>query len=171
VSLIKATPELNTKDELYTREQRPNNLLRWDVDVEPGMNGKKALEIDYEFKMAHDRTMAIASFQTSGIAQSDAPPGAMAQPTLTVEEAAKVRNFLAKLSAEDRRLAEAQVWCVIDQQSPLGISGPPHKLMIKDQPVFVCCKGCLGEARAHPDQALAAFEKLMLRVKTTAVKK
>ncbi|HEX5272402.1 MAG TPA: mucoidy inhibitor MuiA family protein, partial [Gemmataceae bacterium] len=60
VTLVKTAPELNASDEAYLREQRPNNLLRWDVEVEPGMNGKKALEIGYEFKMAHDRQMAIA---------------------------------------------------------------------------------------------------------------
>src|SRR5262249_44064097 len=146
-------------DELYVREQRPNNLLRWDVDVDAGMNGKKAMEIEYEFKMAHDRQMAIASFQTSGIARADAPLP-LALPNLTVEQAAKVRANLAKLSPEDRQLAELQVWCAVDQESPLGISGPPFKMMIKDRPVFFCCKGCESEAKAHPDQTLAAFEKL-----------
>ena len=33
VSLLKATPELS-KDAMYQREQRPNNLLRWDVTVD-----------------------------------------------------------------------------------------------------------------------------------------
>jgi hypothetical protein len=45
---------------------------------------------------------------------------------LTAEEISKVRNNLAKLRAEDRQLAEAQVWCVIDQESALGINGPPQ---------------------------------------------
>src|SRR5262249_19781887 len=46
VNLIKATPELS-KDALYVRENRPQNLLRWDLKVEPTMNGEKALPINY----------------------------------------------------------------------------------------------------------------------------
>src|SRR5262249_40075448 len=36
IHLLKAAPELS-KDALYHRESRPNNLLRWDLDVEPTM--------------------------------------------------------------------------------------------------------------------------------------
>jgi hypothetical protein len=61
VNLLKATPELS-KDALYLRESRPNNLLRWDVEVEPTMNGERALAIDYEFKLELDRQMLISSF-------------------------------------------------------------------------------------------------------------
>jgi hypothetical protein len=71
---------------------------------------------------------------------------------------------MAKLSPEDRRLAEMQVFCAIDQESPLGTMGPIYKVMIKDQPVFLCCKGCVAEARAHPDETLAEFRKLMGRM-------
>jgi uncharacterized protein (TIGR02231 family) len=171
ITLIKTAPELSAKDDLYVREKRPNNLLRWDVDVEPEMNGKKSLEIEYEFKMAHDRQMAIASFQTSGVARPETPAAPPTLASLTVEEAAKIRSNLAKLSPEDRQLCELQGWCAVDQESPLGISGPPHKMVIKGQPVFFCCKGCEAEAKAHPDQTLAAFEKLMSRRKGTVPSK
>jgi uncharacterized protein (TIGR02231 family) len=170
VTLVKTSPELCATDEAYARDQRPNNLLRWDVEVEPGMNGKKAMEIGYEFKMAHDRQMAISSFQTNGVVRGDAPAvGSLA--SLTVEQAAKVRANLAKLSPEDRQLAELQVWCAVDQESPLGINGPPRKTIINGKPVFFCCKGCEAEAKAHPEQTLTAFEKLMNQVKGGAPKK
>jgi hypothetical protein len=167
VSLLKAVPEVSS-DELYLREQRPDNLLRWDVDVDPGRSGKKALAIQYEFKLELDRQMAIASFQTSGIARAEAPLATGELPMLTVDEAAKVKAALAKLSAEDRQLAAAQVWCAVDQQSPLGINGQVFKSTIKGQAVFFCCKGCQAEAQHHPDQTLAAYHKLMERMKTAA---
>jgi hypothetical protein len=63
VSLVKATPELS-KDGLYLRECRPNNLLRWDLDVEASRNGEKAVPITYEFRMELDRQMAISGFQS-----------------------------------------------------------------------------------------------------------
>ena len=63
VNLVKATPELS-RDAIYLRESRPNNLLRWDLDVEPGRSGEKAMPIAYEFRMELDRQMAIAGFQS-----------------------------------------------------------------------------------------------------------
>jgi len=63
VNLLKATPELS-KDALYLRELRPNNLLRWDLDVEPTMNGEKALMISYEFRLELDKQMVINILQS-----------------------------------------------------------------------------------------------------------
>jgi hypothetical protein len=59
VNLIKTTPEIST-DSLYVREQKPQNLLRWDLSVEPGTNGEKAATIRYEFKLELDRQMLIS---------------------------------------------------------------------------------------------------------------
>jgi hypothetical protein len=63
VTLLKTTPELS-KDGIYLRESRPNNLLRWDLDVEPNRHGEKAMPITYEFRMELDRQMAITGFQS-----------------------------------------------------------------------------------------------------------
>jgi uncharacterized protein (TIGR02231 family) len=61
VVLLKATPEL-CKDGIYLRESRPNNLLRWDVEVPANCSGEKAFAINYEFRMELDRQMAITGF-------------------------------------------------------------------------------------------------------------
>jgi len=63
VILVKTAPEL-CKDGLYLRESRPNNLLRWDVEVPANCNGEKAFPITYEFRMELDRQMAITGFQS-----------------------------------------------------------------------------------------------------------
>lgn len=170
VSLTRTGPELS-KDALYIREQRPNNLLRWDVWVDPGMSGEKAMAINYEFKLDLDRQMTIGSFQTAGVA-APAPP-TMVERTMTPVVAAvatemetKIRTQMAKLSPEDRKLAEAQVFCALDQESPLGSMGTIYKVVCKGTPVFLCCKGCEAEARTNPDQALAMLDKLKARMKT-----
>jgi hypothetical protein len=92
-----------------------------------------------------------------------ANPGA-AMPALSAADHERIKTAMAKLSPEDRRLAEAQVFCAVDQESPLGSMGPILKVMIKDQPVFLCCKGCVAEAKAHPDETLAQWQKLMARM-------
>jgi hypothetical protein len=61
VSLVKAMPQVSS-DEMYLRECRPHNLLRWDLTVEPAMNGAKAMAVNYEFKLELGRQMAISNF-------------------------------------------------------------------------------------------------------------
>ena len=63
VSLVKSTPEIS-KDALYVREEKANNLLRWDLEVKPTMNGENALAINYEFKLELDRQMIINNLAT-----------------------------------------------------------------------------------------------------------
>ena len=63
VSLVKAEPEVCT-DPLYVREERPNNLLRWDLKVDPTMNGEKAKQIKYEFRLEMDKQMIIGNVLT-----------------------------------------------------------------------------------------------------------
>jgi len=63
IILAKATPEVS-KDAIYLREHRPNNLLRWDLDVEPAMNGENALAIHYEFRIELDKQKVINSVLT-----------------------------------------------------------------------------------------------------------
>jgi len=52
----------------------------------------------------------------------------------------------------------------VDQDSRLGSMGPIQKVMIKGQPVFLCCKGCEAEAKAHPDETLVKVQNLMSRI-------
>jgi hypothetical protein len=61
VTLIKSSPEV-CKDAVYEREERANNLLRWDVEVDPDMRGEKALKIGYEFKLELDKQASLGSF-------------------------------------------------------------------------------------------------------------
>ena len=56
--LGKASPALS-KDVLYEREQRPSNLLRWDLELEPGMSGERALAINYDFRLELDKMKVI----------------------------------------------------------------------------------------------------------------
>jgi len=63
VSLVKTEPEVST-DALYLREERPNNLLRWDLKVDPTMNGEKAKAVKYEFKLEMDKQMMVGNVLT-----------------------------------------------------------------------------------------------------------
>lgn len=88
----------------------------------------------------------------SGRAPSEGPAA-----THGTDEVAAER---AKLSPEDRASVDAQEWCAISTDERLGAMGPPLKLDIKGQPVFVCCKGCKRKAEADPDKTLKTVAEL-----------
>jgi Domain of unknown function (DUF4139) len=174
VSLIRTTPDVS-KDGLYIREQRVNNLLRWDVNVEPGLNGEKAMAINYEFKIDLDRQMSLGSFQTAG--GTSMPPTTRTEPIRMAPVALlpnlpapgtpgdqKIKAAMGKLSPEDRKLAESQTFCAVDHESPLGSMGPVLKVVCKGKPVFLCCKGCEKEAQQNPDEALKMLDQLLVKM-------
>ncbi len=88
------------------------------------------------------------------------PATTAARPSMTRDADEKVRANLAKLSAEDRRLAEAQRFCPVQPDNRLGGMGVPVAVEIKGRKVFLCCKGCKDEALENPDQTLARVEQL-----------
>jgi len=81
---------------------------------------------------------------------------------LTKEQVAQIKANLAKLSAEDRELAEAQGFCPIMLKNRLGLMGTPIKVMVDEQPVFVCCKGCTRKALANPERTLQIVAQLQI---------
>ena len=73
--------------------------------------------------------------------------------------------FAGALMLFGARLAEAQGYCVVTNDA-LGSMGPPIKVMVKDQAVFVCCKGCEKKATADPEKTLAKVTTLRAKVKS-----
>jgi uncharacterized protein (TIGR03000 family) len=72
---------------------------------------------------------------------------------------ATVAENLAKLGPEDRKLAESQRLCAVQEQVRLGAVGKPFKVTIKGQSVFLCCEACLTRAQNNPDQTLEQVKK------------
>jgi hypothetical protein len=104
--------------------------------------------------------LLIGSFVT-GCNQSPAEKPSVAQKVEEPDsEDAGIEANLANLSPEDRRLAEEQKFCAIESENRLGVMGTPIKIMMKDQPVFLCCKGCRKKALADPDRTLAKVKEL-----------
>jgi uncharacterized protein (TIGR02231 family) len=62
ITLLETTPPLSA-DPTYLRVDRPENLLRWDLSIEPNTNGEKAATIDYQFKLEYDRNVALGNFK------------------------------------------------------------------------------------------------------------
>ena len=93
----------------------------------------------------------------------DAPATGSSLPAGGVAD--EVAAERAKLAPANRALVEAQEWCVVNTDERLGSMGPPVKLDVKGQPVFLCCKGCKRRAEADPDETLAKVEGLKAKAK------
>src|SRR5262249_18089737 len=76
------------------------------------------------------------------------------------EDEAKIKANLEKLPEADRNLALARRFWAVEREARLGSMGVPVKIMVKDQPVFLCCKGCQKDALADPDKTLAKVKEL-----------
>jgi hypothetical protein len=96
--------------------------------------------------------IAVGCNETKPTADRDRNPAASGDD-------AKIKASLDKLSPEDRALAEAQKTCPVTGE-PLGSMGVPIKVMVKDQPVFVCCSSCPKEATKDPDKTLQKVAEL-----------
>ena len=86
--------------------------------------------------------------------------GSTVRPTTPEDTDAKINQALARLSEADRKIAEKQQFCPIIADSRLGSMGVPVKLVIDNQPVFICCNGCKKEAQGNPVETLAKVKKL-----------
>jgi uncharacterized protein (TIGR03000 family) len=85
--------------------------------------------------------------------------------SLAPDSETRVEVNLAKLSAEDRKLAEEQRFCVIQDENRLGALGAPVKLTLNGQPVFLCCKACIEKAEKDADKTLAKVKELKAKNK------
>jgi hypothetical protein len=72
----------------------------------------------------------------------------------------EIKENLAKLNAEDRKLAEAQKYCAVQNDERLGEMDVPVKIMLNGQPVFLCCKSCVKDAKHDPEKTLAKVKEL-----------
>ena len=89
-----------------------------------------------------------------------AAPAVDVHPTVPDTPESPLPASLARLSAEDRALAQEQGYCPVNPSNRLGSMGPPCKVFLRNQPVFLCCKGCRAEALAHPDEMLNRLAQL-----------
>ena len=96
------------------------------------------------------------------------PAHGPSKPNEAEQTEADIRENLARLSPEDRKLAEQQRYCVIENDNRLGEMGVPVKVMVNDQPVFVCCKGCKKQAEKDPDKTLAKVKELRAKAEEEA---
>lgn len=105
-------------------------------------------------------------FGASGGPQTERTSAATARPSMSKDEEMKVQDVLAKLGADDRKLAEAQVYCPIKQNVRLGSMGMPESVVLRGQKVFLCCNACIKKARADEKGTLETVAKFKAEAKS-----
>jgi hypothetical protein len=103
--------------------------------------------------------------KSTKVAQTTATPAATPAGTTATtgsvdSDEAEIKANLAKLSPEDRALAEKQKYCVEQKDELLGSMGVPIKLTIKGEAVFICCGGCKKNALKDEDKTLQTAREL-----------
>lgn len=99
-------------------------------------------------------------FGGSGGSKSGSSSGSTVRPSTPEDTDAKINQALARLAVDDRKIAEKQQFCPILADSRLGAMGVPVKVMLDNQPVFLCCDGCKKAAENNPQETLAKVKKL-----------
>lgn len=82
------------------------------------------------------------------------------RPSTPEDTTSKIAAAMAKLPARDRALAEAQAFCPVLDESPLGAMGVPVKVNVNGEDVFVCCSSCVKQATAEAEKTLQRVAEL-----------
>lgn len=106
--------------------------------------------------------LSLGTWLVIGCGEKPAPAPGTNSPAVDAasSDESQFEAAIAKLPKEDRAAATAQKFCAVENKSRLGSMGMPFKLMIEDQPVFLCCEGCKEEALKDPQATLAKVEEL-----------
>lgn len=105
-------------------------------------------------------TTTISTSSSSKSATPESKPGKDVAKETAADDAKKIAAAFKDLSEEDRKEATAQKFCAVAGESLLGSMGPPVKVMIEGQPVFLCCDHCAETAQKDPKATLAKVAEL-----------
>ncbi len=103
--------------------------------------------------------LSAAMLPGCGSKSEPTPAQDAAAPDSAVKEEpqSEVDRELAKLSGPDRSLAESQKVCPVSDE-PLGSMGAPIKVTVEGRSLFVCCEGCVEDAKKNFDEYVAKLE-------------
>jgi Cu(I)/Ag(I) efflux system membrane fusion protein len=126
------------KVELGPRMTGPEDVIYYPVirGLQPGdlVVAAGSFLVDAETRL----NPAAGSIYFGGSGLNKPGQSSTVRPTTPDDEEATRNALLAKMSPADRKLVVAQDVCPIKPDVRLGSMGPPIKVMLKNQPVFLC---------------------------------
>lgn len=130
---------------------------RYRYDLYPRLTTRLANCLSAPADLARHEAASL-TVSVYGLSTSNARPLSLAatyrrKPAATKSLPQATDPIAARATAADGLAVTQQRLCpVIDK--PLDSMGGPWKVTVKGKPVFVCCKGCIGRVRKHPDRYL-----------------
>jgi membrane fusion protein, copper/silver efflux system len=112
--------------------------------------------IDAETRL---KPVAVAYTGASGGTKAESPQAVTTSTATIADISAKALANIAKLPPEDQLPAKEQNLCPITGQ-PLGSMGVPVAITLDGQKVFLCCSGCIEEAKKNPEKTLKKVTEL-----------
>jgi multidrug efflux pump subunit AcrA (membrane-fusion protein) len=168
--LVLAVPENAVIDtgnlKIVYRESAPNVFDGVPVELGPRMAEKGSTLAFYPVirgLKAKDRVVTNGSFLIDADTRLNPASGSIyfgGSGTKGSQAAAVVRpSTPPEVGEDDRKLAEAQHRCPISGND-LGSMGPPFRVLVKDEPVLLCCDGCKDTALKDPTGTLRKVREL-----------
>ncbi len=111
-----------------------------------GAAGQDHLAAAVDLSRARDGTLT-ATFQLANVPQARDRRLTFAKPVVLSPPPLEVA-VVALIQADREGIARQRVCPVMGTR--LGEHGTPVKVLIGNQPVYLCCKGCLAKVRANP---------------------
>ena len=114
------------------------------VATQPGSRIQDYLAVAVNVSRIKNGDMTIA-FDLANLPARDLPQARFTQ----VFALSKLPVTVAVLTAADQAAVAKQQTCPV-MGGKLGGMGTPVKVLLGDQPVYLCCKGCLGKIQKNP---------------------
>ena len=118
------------------------------VAPKPGSTGQDFLAAAVDVSRIRDGSMNV-TFELAGLPNPREPRVAFTQAFAL----SKLLVTVARLDDSDGARIQRQKVCAVSG-GKLGSMGTPIKVLVGDQPIYLCCKGCLGKVQANPEAYL-----------------
>ena len=124
--------------------------FRYPMQYVPTPGGQDYLAVRVNLTQVRDGDMEV-EYRLEGIPSTFESSARFAQTFALTRPPVQVT--VARLTEADRPLVEQQRVCPV-MDARLSEHGEPIKLMVGNQPLFVCCEGCIDDVRKNPRQFL-----------------
>ncbi len=118
--------------------------------------GSDYLAVGVDVSRIHDGDMKV-TFELTDLPDRREPRANFTQ-TFALSKVSPVVRVVNLTDADRAGIAQQKVCAVMGGK--LGGMGTPVKVLIDNQPIYLCCKGCLGKVRKDPAKYLAMSNQL-----------
>lgn len=112
------------------------------------------LSVAADVSRIRDGDMKV-TFVLNGLPNA-AAPGASFTQTFALSKTSSTVTVTPLIDSDRAGIARQAICPVMG--TPLGDHGTPIKLLVYNQPLFVCCKGCIGKVQEEPQTYLTKLD-------------